>query len=104
MSDAAREESLSDDDALLATLGYKQELSRSWSSFSNFAISFSIISILAGCFTSFGLGWNNGGPAAIAWGWPIISVFILPTTSFQLIFHYRWRMFIASRSIANIAA
>ena len=30
-----------------------------------------------GCFTSFGLGWNNGGPAAIAWGWPIVSVFIL---------------------------
>ena len=50
---------------------------RSWSGFSNFAISFSIISILAGCFTSFGLGWNNGGPAAIAWGWPLLSVFIL---------------------------
>ncbi|MDP9116468.1 MAG: amino acid permease [Actinomycetota bacterium] len=58
-------------------MGYKQELNRSWSGFSNFAISFSIISILAGCFTSFGLGWNNGGSAAIAWGWPIISVFIL---------------------------
>jgi amino acid transporter len=66
-----------DDERRLAELGYKQELSRSWSGFSNFAISFSIISILAGCFTSFGLGWNNGGPAAIAWGWPIISVFIL---------------------------
>ncbi len=68
---------LDDDEARLAELGYKQELNRSWSGFSNFAISFSIISILAGCFTSFGLGWNNGGPAAIAWGWPIISVFIL---------------------------
>jgi amino acid transporter len=68
---------LNDDEAQLASLGYKQELHRSWSGFSNFAISFSIISILAGCFTSFGLGWNNGGPAAIAWGWPIISVFIL---------------------------
>jgi amino acid transporter len=77
MSDAAREASLSDDDALLATLGYKQELSRSWSSFSNFAISFSIISILAGCFTTFYQGWNNGGPVAISWGWPIISTFIL---------------------------
>src|SRR6202030_1496223 len=62
---------------MLANLGYKQELMRSWSGFSNFAISFSIITILAGCFTSFGLGWNNGGPAAIAWGWPIVSVFIL---------------------------
>jgi amino acid transporter len=69
--------SLSEDEQRLAELGYKQELSRSWSGFSNFAISFSIISILAGCFTSFGLGWNNGGPAAIAWGWPIISAFIL---------------------------
>jgi amino acid transporter len=69
--------SLDEDEQRLAELGYKQELSRSWSGFSNFAISFSIISILAGCFTSFGLGWNNGGPAAIAWGWPIISAFIL---------------------------
>jgi amino acid transporter len=77
MSDATRDASLSDDDALLAKLGYKQELSRSWSSFSNFAISFSIISILAGCFTTFYQGWNNGGPVAISWGWPIISAFIL---------------------------
>jgi amino acid transporter len=68
---------LSDDEKHLAALGYKQELNRSWSGFSNFAISFSIISILAGCFTSFGLGWNNGGPAAIAWSWPIIAGFIL---------------------------
>src|SRR6476620_6349933 len=45
--------------------------------FSNFAISFSIISILAGCFTTFGQAWNNGGPIAISWGWPIISAFIL---------------------------
>ncbi|MDT4924018.1 MAG: hypothetical protein QOG01_1731 [Pseudonocardiales bacterium] len=65
------------DEQRLAEMGYKQELNRSWSGFSNFAISFSIISILAGCFTSFGLGWNNGGPAAIAWGWPIVSIFIL---------------------------
>src|SRR4029079_17097976 len=68
---------LNDDEQRLAELGYKQELNRSWSGFSNFAISFSIISILAGCFTSFGIGWNNGGPAAISWGWPIISIFIL---------------------------
>ncbi|MEU8138227.1 amino acid permease [Streptodolium elevatio] len=61
----------------LAQLGYKQELSRTWSGFSNFAISFSIISILSGCFTTFGQAWNNGGPVAIAWGWPIISLFIL---------------------------
>ncbi|CAB4730595.1 MAG: amino acid permease [Actinobacteria bacterium] len=74
---AAETPPLNDDEALLAKLGYKQELSRTWSSFSNFAISFSIISILAGCFTTFGQGFNNGGPIAISWGWPIISLFIL---------------------------
>ncbi len=65
------------DEALLAKLGYRQELSRTWSGFSNFAISFSIISILAGCFTTFGSGWNGGGPAAIAWGWPVLAALIL---------------------------
>jgi amino acid transporter len=68
---------LTEDEKRLAELGYKQELNRSWSGFSNFAISFSIISILAGCFTTFAVGWNNGGPAAIAWGWPIVGMLIL---------------------------
>ncbi|NPD07116.1 amino acid permease [Nocardioides sp. zg-1308] len=75
--ESSRERELTDDEKHLAKLGYSQELSRSWSSFSNFAISFSIISILAGCFTTFGQAWNNGGPIAISWGWPIISAFIL---------------------------
>jgi amino acid transporter len=67
-----------DEDAkLLESLGYKQEFSRRWSGFSNFAISFSIISVLSGCFTTFGQAWNNGGPVAISIGWPIISIFIL---------------------------
>ena len=42
------------DERRLAELGYKQELDRSWSGFQNFAISFTIISILAGCFTTYG--------------------------------------------------
>ena len=45
---------LSADEQRLAELGYKQELKRGWSGFSNFAISFSIISVLAGCFTTYG--------------------------------------------------
>jgi amino acid transporter len=61
----------------LAELGYSQEFDRRWSGFSNFAISFSIISILSGCFTTFGQAWNNGGPIAISIGWPVISAFIL---------------------------
>ena len=65
------------DEQRLAELGYKQELKRGWSGFSNFAISFSIISILAGCFTTYGQAWNNGGPVAISIGWPVISVLVL---------------------------
>ena len=55
----------------------KQDLNRAWSQFSNFAISFSIISVLAGCFTTYGQAFNNGGPIAISWGWPIICALIL---------------------------
>ena len=61
----------------LAELGYKQELTRVWSSFSNFAISFTIISVLAGCFTTYGQAWNNGGPVAISWGWPIVCALVM---------------------------
>ena len=68
---------MTDDERELAQLGYKQELSRSWSGFSNFAISFSVISILSGCFTTFSSGWNNGGPSAMAWGWPILCALVL---------------------------
>ena len=50
---------------------------RAGARFQNFAISFTIISVLAGCFTTYYQAWNNGGPVAISWGWPIISVFIL---------------------------
>src|ERR1700759_2031098 len=70
-------ETLSADEQRLAELGYKQELKRGWSGFSNFAISFSIISILAGGFTTYGQAWLNGGPGALSIGWPVISVFIL---------------------------
>ncbi len=68
---------LSDDEKHLAKLGYSQDLNRSWSGFSNFAISFSIISILAGCFTNFGAGFNNGGPISVSWSWPILGLIIL---------------------------
>jgi amino acid transporter len=65
------------DEQQLADLGYKQELSRAWGSFTNFAISFTIISVLAGCFTNFSFAWNAGGPAGIAIGWPILCGFVL---------------------------
>src|SRR6266550_7445758 len=65
------------DEQQLAELGYKQELNRVWSGFTNFAISFTIISVLAGTFTTFGQAWNAGGPIAISIGWPVICVFVL---------------------------
>jgi amino acid transporter len=65
------------DEERLAELGYKQELSRGWSGFTNFAISFTIISVLAGVFTNFSFAWLNGGPALIAFGWPIVCALIL---------------------------
>src|SRR5260221_9401276 len=72
-----KQDNTSEDERRLAALGYKQELNRTWSGFSNFAISFSVISILSGCFTTFSQEWNNGGPIAISIGWPLISGFIL---------------------------
>ncbi len=65
------------DEQRLAELGYKQELSRGWSAFTNFAISFTIISVLAGCFTNFAFAWQNGGPVAVSWAWPILCFFVL---------------------------
>ncbi len=68
---------LSDDEQRLHELGYAQELRRRMSGFSNFAVSFTIISILSGCLTLYGYGMGTGGPAIIVWGWPIVGVMTL---------------------------
>ncbi|MGQ0840556.1 amino acid permease [Actinokineospora sp.] len=47
------------------------------SGFSNFAVSFTIISILSGCLTLYGFGMNTGGPVAMIWGWPLVGFFVL---------------------------
>ncbi|HKG16203.1 MAG TPA: amino acid permease [Solirubrobacteraceae bacterium] len=65
------------DEQTLAQLGYRQELSRAWSGFTNFAISFTIISVLAGTFTTFAFAWQNGGPIAASIGWPVLCAFVL---------------------------
>ena len=66
---------LSEDERTLHKLGYAQELFRSMGGFQNFAISFTIISILAGCLTSYTIGFNQGGPVAITWGWLLVGLF-----------------------------
>jgi hypothetical protein len=47
------------DRRVLHALGYAQELRRTMSGFSNFAISFTIISILSGTLTLYYQGLNN---------------------------------------------
>ena len=65
------------DEETLADLGYKQELQRAWSGFTNFAISFTIISVLAGTFTTTQVAWNAGGPMAVSIGWPVLCCLVL---------------------------
>ncbi|MBA2568744.1 MAG: amino acid permease [Actinobacteria bacterium] len=66
-----------DDRQQLHKLGYAQELYRSMGGFQNFAISFTIISILAGCLTSYYIAFNQGGPIAITWGWLLVGGFCI---------------------------
>ena len=63
------------DERLLHRLGYAQELFRGMGAFRNFAISFSIISILAGCLPSYFVAFHWGGPVSVTWGWLIVGLF-----------------------------
>lgn len=49
--------------------------------FSNFAVSFSVISILTGAVTLYGFGFNQGGPAVMRLGWPLVTIFVLLVAS-----------------------
>jgi len=60
----------------LHQLGYAQELRRGMRTFSNFAVSFTIISILSGCLTLFAYGMNTGGPAVMTIGWLVVGGFV----------------------------
>src|SRR3954471_15572104 len=61
----------------LKQFGYTQDLFRDMGGFSNFAISFSIISILTGAVTLYGVGLNAGGPIVMGIGWPLVTLFVL---------------------------
>jgi amino acid transporter len=64
----------SEDEHILHKLGYAQELLRGMGGFQNFAISFTIISILAGSLTSYAVGFEHGGPSSIIWGWLLVGL------------------------------
>ncbi|MDP1826756.1 MAG: amino acid permease [Archangium sp.] len=61
----------------LEALGYKQELLRDMGGFQNFALSFSIISILTGAVTLYGAGLTSGGPRVMLLGWPLVAFFTI---------------------------
>src|SRR6266568_6852832 len=67
----------STDQEVLHQFGYAQQLLRDMGGFSNFAISFSIISILTGAVTLYGVGLNAGGPVVMGIGWPLVTLFVL---------------------------
>ena len=66
-----------DDRERLHELGYAQELLRKMGGFSNFAVSFTIISILSGCLTLYGFGMNVGGPVVMGIGWPLVGIMVM---------------------------
>src|SRR5580658_8890089 len=75
--DIAAVQAATDDEQTLHQMGYAQELRRRMSGFSNFAVSFTIISILSGCLTLYYFGMDEGGPAVIVWGWPFVGIMTL---------------------------
>jgi amino acid transporter len=72
-----REEIIQQDMKDLHKLGYAQQLFREMGGFSNFAISFSIISILTGAILLFGYGLGFAGPIINTFGWPLVTIFVL---------------------------
>lgn len=75
--DRQEEAILEEDVKVLHHMGYAQELARRMHLFSNFAISFSIICILAGGITAFPVGFSAGGPFSVTIGWILGGLFSL---------------------------
>src|SRR5437899_6922104 len=72
-----RQQLLEQDARDLARLGYAQQLFREMGGFPNFAISFSIISVLTGAVLLYGYGLKLAGPVINTLGWPVVSVLTL---------------------------
>jgi amino acid transporter len=74
---SSKDELIRADVRRLHAMGYAQELYRAMGGFSNFAISFTIISILSGCLTLFTAEYRQAGPIAGSIGWPLVSIFVV---------------------------
>lgn len=107
------QEQLKKDAQELEKLGYNQELLRGLGGFSNFAVAFSVVSILTGISQLYGYGLQHGGPAQMFWGWIVVSFFTLvvslsmaelasayPTAGAL----YHWSSFLGGRTIGWFTA
>ncbi|CAA7410346.1 unnamed protein product [Spirodela intermedia] len=67
------------DSSRLGQLGYKQELGLRLSAISNFAVTFTAVSVLTGITTTFGTGLEFGGPLTMVYGpsRPVVGLFTL---------------------------
>jgi amino acid transporter len=74
---STKDELIAHDMKRLHGMGYAQELFRAMGGFSNFAISFTIISILSGCVTLFYLIPYTVGYPAASIGWPLVTIFVV---------------------------
>lgn len=92
----------------LAKLGYNQELRRTMSLFSNFAATFSYISVTTGIFALFAFGLGTGGPAFF-WSWPLVffGQFLVGLVFAELVSHYplagsvfQWTKQVSNKDIA----
>lgn len=104
----ATEEQSHRDSQQLARLGYSQELRRTMSTFSNFAATFSYISVTTGIFALFAFGLGTGGPAFF-WSWPIVfgGQLLVGLVFAELVSHYplagsvfQWTKQVANPDIA----
>src|SRR3954470_14334032 len=71
---AERPADLGEDETLLHRLGYAEEGFPGLGGVRDFVISFTIISILAGCLTSYTIAFEHGGPIAVTWGWLLVGL------------------------------
>ncbi|CEP21340.1 unnamed protein product [Cyberlindnera jadinii] len=64
------------DDEILATMGYKQELRRGYSTWEIFGIGFSIMGLLPSIASTLSMGLVCG-PVGLVWGWFLSGIFLL---------------------------
>eukprot|EP00667_Euglena_gracilis_P005024 EG_transcript_5049 len=66
-----------EDERRLAQLGYKQEYTRIFNTWTNFGLTTSMVSVLLGIVPLYTYSLQTGGPAVMLWSWVVIGVMTL---------------------------